>query len=112
MYDWPTKVSASGLPWQLSYWNIPQIIAAWTTGAGAVHPGYGFLSENARFAEIVAKHGITSIQPHPEHMKLMGDKIAAKQAVARVGIHRARVGRRDRKRSGRGRSGRGLDIRC
>jgi acetyl-CoA carboxylase, biotin carboxylase subunit len=70
-----------------SYLNIPQIIAACEiTGAEAVHPGYGFLSENARFAEIVREHGITFIGPTPEHIRLMGDKIAAKQAVKSVGI--------------------------
>jgi acetyl-CoA carboxylase biotin carboxylase subunit len=70
-----------------SYLNIPQIIAACEiTGAEAVHPGYGFLSENARFAEIVEEHGLTFIGPRPDHMRLMGDKIAAKQAVAQVGI--------------------------
>jgi len=70
-----------------SYLNIPQIIAACEiTGAEAIHPGYGFLSENARFAEIVRAHGITFIGPTPEHIRLMGDKIAAKQAVKGVGI--------------------------
>jgi len=70
-----------------SYLNIPAIIAACEiTGAEAIHPGYGFLSENARFAEIVREHGITFIGPTPEHIRLMGDKIAAKQAVKGVGI--------------------------
>jgi acetyl-CoA carboxylase, biotin carboxylase subunit len=70
-----------------SYLNIPQIIAACEiTGAEAVHPGYGFLSENARFAEIVGEHGITFIGPKPEHIRLMGDKIAAKKAVKELGI--------------------------
>jgi acetyl-CoA carboxylase biotin carboxylase subunit len=70
-----------------SYLNIPHIIAACEiTGAEAIHPGYGFLSENARFAEIVGEHGITFIGPTPEHIRLMGDKIAAKQAVKSVGI--------------------------
>jgi len=70
-----------------SYRNIPAIIAACEiTGADAIHPGYGFLSENARFAEIVAEHGITFIGPRPEHIRLMGDKIAAKQAVKGLGI--------------------------
>jgi acetyl-CoA carboxylase biotin carboxylase subunit len=70
-----------------SYLNIPHIIAACEiTGAEAIHPGYGFLSENARFAEIVREHGITFIGPTPEHIRLMGDKIAAKQAVKGVGI--------------------------
>jgi acetyl-CoA carboxylase biotin carboxylase subunit len=70
-----------------SYLNIPAIIAACEiTGAQAVHPGYGFLSENARFAEIVEAHGLTFIGPKPEHIKVMGDKIAAKAAVKAAGI--------------------------
>ena len=70
-----------------SYLNMPQIIAACEiTGAEAIHPGYGFLSENARFAEIVKEHGITFIGPLPEHIRLMGDKIAAIQAVCELGI--------------------------
>src|ERR1043166_1461326 len=70
-----------------SYLNIPAIISACEiTGAEAIHPAYGFLSENARFAEIVREHGITFIGPTPEHIRLMGDKIAAKQAVKSVGI--------------------------
>ncbi len=70
-----------------SYLNIPSIIAACEiTGAQAVHPGYGFLSENARFAEIVGAHGFTFIGPKPEHIRMMGDKITAKQAVMAAGI--------------------------
>jgi acetyl-CoA carboxylase biotin carboxylase subunit len=70
-----------------SYLNIPQIIAACEiTGAQAVHPGYGFLSENARFAEIVEAHGYTFIGPKPDHIRMMGDKIAAKVAVKTAGI--------------------------
>jgi len=70
-----------------SYLNIPQIIAAAEiTGAEAIHPGYGFLSENARFAEIVEEHGLTFIGPTAEQIRLMGDKIAAKQAVKSAGI--------------------------
>jgi acetyl-CoA carboxylase biotin carboxylase subunit len=70
-----------------SYLNIPAIISACEiTGADAIHPGYGFLSENAHFAEIVKAHGITFIGPQPEHIRLMGDKIAAKQAVKNLGI--------------------------
>src|SRR5471032_1078580 len=65
-----------------SYLNIPAIVAACEiTGAEAVHPGYGFLSENAKFAEIVQAHGITFIGPNPEHIRVMGDKISAKQTV-------------------------------
>ncbi|HEX4097505.1 MAG TPA: biotin carboxylase N-terminal domain-containing protein, partial [Caulobacteraceae bacterium] len=70
-----------------SYLNIPSIIsAAEITGAQAIHPGYGFLSENARFAEIVETHGMTFIGPRPEHISMMGDKIAAKVAVKSAGI--------------------------
>jgi acetyl-CoA carboxylase biotin carboxylase subunit len=70
-----------------SYLNIPSIIAACEiTGAQAVHPGYGFLSENARFAEIVGVHGMTFIGPKPEHIRMMGDKITAKIAVKEAGI--------------------------
>src|SRR5215813_5295553 len=74
-------------PAQRSYLHIPSIIAAAEiTGAQAIHPGYGFLSENARFAEIVASHGLTFIGPTAEHIRLMGDKIEAKKAVKRLGI--------------------------
>ncbi|MEK9971565.1 MAG: acetyl-CoA carboxylase biotin carboxylase subunit, partial [Ferrovibrio sp.] len=70
-----------------SYLNIPAIIsAAEITGADAIHPGYGFLSENAKFAEIVEAHGITFIGPTSEHIKLMGDKITAKDAARDLGI--------------------------
>ena len=70
-----------------SYLNIPAIIsAAEITGADAIHPGYGFLSENARFAEIVEEHGITFIGPSPEHIRMMGDKITAKETVKKLGI--------------------------
>ena len=70
-----------------SYLNIPAIISACEiTGADAVHPGYGFLSENANFAEIVIAHKLIFIGPQPEHIRLMGDKIAAKQAVTSLGI--------------------------
>jgi len=70
-----------------SYLNMPAIIAACEiTGAEAIHPGYGFLSENAKFAEIVKEHGITFIGPTPEHIRMMGDKITAIQAMTEVGI--------------------------
>lgn len=70
-----------------SYLNIPAIIsAAEITGADAIHPGYGFLSENARFAEIVAAHNITFIGPNADHIRVMGDKIAAKTAIGEAGI--------------------------
>jgi len=74
-------------PASKSYLNIPSIIAACEiTGAQAVHPGYGFLSENARFAEILGAHGYTFIGPKPEHIRVMGDKIAAKRTVKAAGI--------------------------
>jgi acetyl-CoA carboxylase biotin carboxylase subunit len=70
-----------------SYLNIPSILsAAAITGADAIHPGYGFLSENAGFADMVDAHGLTFIGPSAEHIGMMGDKIAAKAAMAAVGI--------------------------
>jgi acetyl-CoA carboxylase, biotin carboxylase subunit len=70
-----------------SYLNIPALLAACEiTNADAVHPGYGFLSENARFAEILADHKVHFIGPRPEHIRLMGDKIAAKRAAQNLGI--------------------------
>jgi acetyl-CoA carboxylase biotin carboxylase subunit len=70
-----------------SYLNIPAIIAAAEiTRADAVHPGYGFLAENARFAEILREHKIAFIGPTPEHIHLMGDKIQAKRAAVAAGI--------------------------
>ncbi|MGO8799524.1 MAG: acetyl-CoA carboxylase biotin carboxylase subunit [Roseiarcus sp.] len=70
-----------------SYLNIPSLLAACEiTGADAVHPGYGFLSENARFAEILGEHHIAFIGPRPEHIRLMGDKIEAKRTARRLGI--------------------------
>src|SRR5689334_10704814 len=69
------------------YLNIPAILSACEiTGADAVHPGYGFLSENARFAEILAEHNITFIGPKPAHIRTMGDKIEAKRTARRLGI--------------------------
>jgi acetyl-CoA carboxylase biotin carboxylase subunit len=70
-----------------SYLNVPALLAACEiTGADAVHPGYGFLSENARFAEILGEHNIHFIGPNPEHIRLMGDKIEAKRTARRLGI--------------------------
>jgi acetyl-CoA carboxylase biotin carboxylase subunit len=70
-----------------SYLNIPSILSACEiTGADAVHPGYGFLSENARFAEILAEHGVQFIGPKPEHIRIMGDKIEAKRTARKLGI--------------------------
>ncbi len=70
-----------------SYLNIPRIIAAAeVSGADAIHPGYGFLSENAEFADIIAQHDITFIGPKAEHIRTMGDKIMAKETVKKLGI--------------------------
>jgi len=70
-----------------SYLNIHQIVAACEiTGADAIHPGYGFLSENAKFADILAAHNITFIGPSAEHIRIMGDKIEAKRTAKRLGI--------------------------
>jgi acetyl-CoA carboxylase biotin carboxylase subunit len=70
-----------------SYLNIPRLMAACEiTGADAVHPGYGFLSENARFAEILETHDIAFIGPTSEHIRIMGDKIEAKATAKRLGI--------------------------
>jgi acetyl-CoA carboxylase biotin carboxylase subunit len=70
-----------------SYLNVAAILSAATiTGADAIHPGYGFLSENAEFAEMVEAHGLTFIGPSPEHIRMMGDKIAAKSAMASLGV--------------------------
>jgi acetyl-CoA carboxylase biotin carboxylase subunit len=70
-----------------SYLNVAAILSAATiTGADAVHPGYGFLSENARFAEMVEAHGLKFIGPSPDHIRMMGDKIAAKDAMRRLGV--------------------------
>ncbi len=70
-----------------SYLNMPRLLAACEiTGADAMHPGYGFLSENARFAEILEEHSITFIGPTSEHIRIMGDKIEAKATARRFGI--------------------------
>ncbi len=74
-------------PARESYLNIPALLSACEiTGAEAVHPGYGFLAENARFAEILAEHQIKFIGPKPEHIRLMGDKIEAKRTAKRLDI--------------------------
>src|SRR6476660_2300071 len=74
-------------PARESYLNIPALLAACEiTGADAVHPGYGFLSENARFAEILNEHSIHFIGPKAEHIRQMGDKIEAKRAAKALGI--------------------------
>ena len=70
-----------------SYLNIPAILsAASISGADAIHPGVGFLSENPAFAQIVSDHGLTFIGPKPEHIKVMGDKIEAKKMALKLGI--------------------------
>ncbi len=70
-----------------SYLNMVSILsAAHVTGADAIHPGYGFLSENASFAEMVQDHGLTFIGPTAEHIRIMGDKITAKTAMAELGV--------------------------
>jgi acetyl-CoA carboxylase, biotin carboxylase subunit len=74
-------------PARESYLNIPALLAACEiTGADAVHPGYGFLAENARFAEILAEHKVSFIGPSPNHIRLMGDKIEAKRTAKKLGI--------------------------
>ena len=74
-------------PSKASYLNIPSIMsAAFITGADAIHPGMGFLSENAEFAKIVEAHGLTFIGPSPEHIDIMGDKIKAKETAISLGI--------------------------
>jgi acetyl-CoA carboxylase biotin carboxylase subunit len=70
-----------------SYLNIPAIVsAAIITGADAIHPGYGFLSENANFAAIVEEHGLVFIGPSPEHIRMMGDKVQAKATMKELGV--------------------------
>ena len=71
----------------LSYLSMPAIISACeVTGAQAIHPGYGFLSENAQFVQIVEDHGLAFIGPSAEHIRVMGDKIAAKETMKRLGV--------------------------
>ncbi len=70
-----------------SYLNVPAIItAAHVSGVDALHPGYGFLSENAEFAQIVALHDITFIGPRPEHISMMGDKVEARRRMRALGV--------------------------
>jgi acetyl-CoA carboxylase biotin carboxylase subunit len=70
-----------------SYLNMASILsAAIVTGADAIHPGYGFLSENAGFAEMVEAHGLTFIGPSSDHIRMMGDKITARTAMAGLGV--------------------------
>ena len=70
-----------------SYLNIPAILtAAELTGAEAIHPGYGFLSENYKFARVLEEHNITFIGPKSEHIKIMGDKVSARNVISKTGI--------------------------
>ena len=70
-----------------SYLSIPNIIAACEiSGADAVHPGYGFLSENPKFAQVLSDHEITYIGPSSKHIELMGDKITAKKTMKELGV--------------------------
>ena len=74
-------------PSSLSYLSMPAIVSACEiTGAQAIHPGYGFLSENAQFVQMVEDHGLTFIGPRAEHIRLMGDKITAKETAKSLGI--------------------------
>jgi acetyl-CoA carboxylase biotin carboxylase subunit len=74
-------------PGSQSYLSIPAIVSACEiTGAQAIHPGYGFLSENATFAQVLEEHQITFIGPSAEHIRIMGDKITAKETAKRLGI--------------------------
>lgn len=81
------RVCIGSAPSKDSYLNMPRILsAAEITGADAVHPGYGFFSENADFARMVREHGMTFIGPSPEHISLMGDKVTGKAKVKELGI--------------------------
>jgi acetyl-CoA carboxylase biotin carboxylase subunit len=81
------KICIGPAPARLSYLNIPSLIsAAEVTGADCVHPGYGFLSENAHFAEVVQRCGLTWIGPQPSVMRLMGDKVSARAAMTKAGV--------------------------
>ena len=74
-------------PSPASYLNMPAIVSACEiTGAQAIHPGYGFLSENAQFVQMVEDHGLTFIGPSAEHIRLMGDKITAKDTMKKLGV--------------------------
>ncbi|MEA2699686.1 MAG: acetyl-CoA carboxylase, biotin carboxylase subunit, partial [Myxococcales bacterium] len=81
------KVCIGPPPARLSYLSIPAIIsAAEISGADSVHPGYGFLSENAHFADVVQRCGLHWIGPQPELMRLMGDKVSARAAMSKAGV--------------------------
>ena len=105
MCGWPTRASASARRRRASSYLNPVAIlaAAEITGADAIHPGYGFLSENADFAQMVEEHGFTFIGPTPEHIRLMGDKIVGQGTTAQGA---GPAGRARQRRAGRQR-GRG-----
>ena len=87
MCAWPTKPSTSARPPHASYLRGDALLdAARATGAQAIHPGYGFLSENADFADACAAAGITFIGPPPSAIRAMGDKSAAKALMAKAGV--------------------------
>jgi len=70
-----------------SYLNVPNLISACEiTGAEAIHPGYGFLSENAHFVQVIEDHGLKFIGPTAEHIRIMGDKITAKETMRALGV--------------------------
>ena len=70
-----------------SYLHVPAIMSACEiTGAEAIHPGYGFLSENAAFVQVIEDHGLTFIGPSAEHIRIMGDKITAKDTMKALGV--------------------------
>src|SRR3546814_17796592 len=100
--DWSSDVCSSDLcigppAAKDSYLNIPAIIsAAEITGADAIHPGCGFLSENERFAEIIEAHDMIFVGPKPEHIRTLGDKVAAKRHAVKLGLPKSaerRVGK-------------------
>ena len=81
------SICIGGIKSSESYLNIPAILtAAELTGAEAIHPGYGFLSENYKFARVLEEHNITFIGPKSEHIKVMGDKVSARNVISKTGI--------------------------
>ena len=81
------SICIGGIKSSESYLNIPAILTATElTGAEAIHPGYGFLSENYKFARVLEEHNITFIGPKSEHIKIMGDKVSARTVISKTGI--------------------------
>ncbi len=81
------SICIGAAPSRQSYLNIPAILTAATlTGADAIHPGIGFMSENEQFATMVEEHGFTWIGPSPEHIRVMGDKVTAKKTAVELGL--------------------------